>query len=79
MIIDLILDRKDGAPYDAREFYNAVMEYGKVGHLITEMMDEGTELEVKAAICRYIVDNGYDSKVCEYIISVNWLEGYENI
>lgn len=79
MIIDLILDRKNGDHYSPREFYNAVMEYGKVGHLITEMMDEGTELSVKAALCRYIVDNGYDSKVCEYIISVNWLEGYENI
>lgn len=74
MIIDLILDRKDGATYNAREFYYAVMEHGKVGHLITEMMDEGTELSVKAALCRYIVENGYDNKVCEYIISVNWLE-----
>ena len=73
MIIDLILDRKDGEAYSPREFYNAVMEYGKVGHLITEMMDEGTELEVKAALCRYIVDNGYDNKICEYIISVNWI------
>jgi hypothetical protein len=79
MIIDLILDRKDGEAYSPREFYNAVMGYGKVGHLITEMMDEGTELDVKAALCRYIVDNGYNEKICEYVISVNWLEGYEDI
>ncbi len=79
MIIDLILDRKDGDAYSPREFYNGVMGYGKVGHLITQMMDEGTELEVKAALCRYIIDNGYNEKICEYIISVNWLEEDENI
>ena len=27
MIIDLILDRKDGQEYNAREFYYAVMEH----------------------------------------------------
>lgn len=79
MIIDLILDRKDGVPYDAREFYNSVMEYGRVGWGITFAMDEGSELEVKAALCKYVMDECYSDKVCEYIISVNWLEGYEDI
>jgi hypothetical protein len=27
MIIDLILDRKDGRPYDAREFYMNALPY----------------------------------------------------
>lgn len=31
MIIDLILDRKDGYRYNAHEFYGEVMEYGEVG------------------------------------------------
>lgn len=83
MIIDLILDRKDGDAYSPREFYNAVQEYGEVfGDVawnITRAMDEGSELDVKAVLCRYIIDNGYNEKTCEYIISVNWLEGYENI
>lgn len=29
MIIDRILDRKDGHPYRAVEFYNDVFDYGK--------------------------------------------------
>ena len=38
MIIDLILDRKDGYRYNAHEFYGEVMEYGEIGFEITRAM-----------------------------------------
>lgn len=73
MIIDLILDRKDGYRYNAHEFYGEVMEYGEVGFEITRAMDEGTEEDVKNALCQYIDENEYNPEIKKYINYVNWL------
>jgi hypothetical protein len=78
MIVDLILDRKDDErdgidSYNAREFYFGVMGYGEIGDDITRCMDEGEEWDVKMALMRYILRNGYNEKICDYICSVNWL------
>ena len=90
MVIDLILDRRcgdvyedetgarmvrwDGSPdeYDPREFYHDVMCYQN--DEISRAMDFGTEESVKAALCRYVIGNGYNPAVCGYVWSVNWLE-----
>lgn len=74
MIIDLILERKDGWPYDAREFYSAVMEYG--GHdagRITRAMDEGEEPDIREALSLYIINNDYPDHICDYIRRMDWL------
>lgn len=74
MIIDLILDRKDGEPYNPREFYFSVMEYGGMfAERITRAMDEGTERDVKYQLCRYVLQCLYNEAICDYIESVNWL------
>lgn len=73
MIIDLILDRKDGQDYNSREFYHEVMKYGDVGHEITRAMDEGEERDVKQALYKYIINNEYSLDICRYINKVNWL------
>jgi hypothetical protein len=77
MIIDLILDRKDGEEYNARDFYYACLRYGEVGDDITRALDSGTEKDVKKALCDYVIDNDYNKNICKYINSVNWLEGFE--
>lgn len=77
MIIDLILDRKDGCPYSPKDFYKEVQEYGEIfGNVawnITRAMDEGTEQDIKKELCRYITEQGYNPNICDYINSVNWL------
>lgn len=77
MIIDLILDRKDGDVYSPREFYEEVQEYGDVFYgiawNIARAMDGGTEEDVKRELCRYVIEHGYNPQICEYINSVNWL------
>lgn len=77
MIIDLILDRKDGCAYCARDFYNDVMRYGNIwpalAHPITRAMDEGEEPDVKNALCAYVKTAGYNPAICDYINSVSWL------
>lgn len=71
MIIDLILDRKDGVEYSPRKFYNEVTNYLNLD--IAEALDNGTEEDVKRELCFYIIEGGYNPDLCEYINSVNWL------
>lgn len=77
MIIDLILDRKDGQRYDAHDFYYNIMGYGEIwpnlADPITGAMDEGEEQDVKNALCAYIRNNDYNPAICDYINSVEWL------
>ena len=74
MIIDLILDRKDGYKYNVEDFYRDCVEYGEVGFEITRALDSGTEEDVKQALCDYIIENDYNKNICKYINSVNWLD-----
>lgn len=77
MIIDLILDRKDGQPYNAREFYNDVMQYAEtwpeLANPIARAMDEGDENDVRRELCAYIDNQDYNPAIKEYINSVQWL------
>ncbi len=77
MIIDIILDRKDGVPYNANKFYRDCMEYSRIfdgiGDEITRAMDFGEERDVRGALCAYIIKNGYNPAVCDYVCSANWL------
>lgn len=73
MIIDCILDRKDGEPYSPETFYKDVFEYGDVGFDITRAMDGGTEQDVKNALKQYIDNQGYAPEIKDYIDSVEWL------
>ena len=75
MVIDYILDRKDGYGYDVKEFYDACMAYEEFD--IARALDSGTEKDVKKALCNYIIDNDYPKSICKYINSENWLEGFE--
>ena len=76
MIIDLILDRKDGYNYNVEKFYKDVVSYGEVGFDIARALDSGTEKDVKNALCDYIINNDYNKNICKYINSVNWLDGF---
>ena len=79
MIIDRILDRKDNEEldgfdsYNAHDFYFDVLAYGKIGDDITYCMDTGDETDVRLALCRYILRNGYNPDLCTYVHSKKWL------
>lgn len=81
MIIDLILDRKDGETfgdvYDARQFYFDVLQYiyltKDASSEITSAMDYGTDADVRASLCRYIDQNGYNPEIKNYINSRRWI------
>ena len=77
MIIDSILDRKDGEPYDAKKFYLDIMGYAEtwpdLADPITRAMDGGTNEDVRNALCDYIVSQGYNPSICDYVNSVEWI------
>lgn len=78
MIIDLILDRKEGTPYEPKTFYNSCMGYDDIADEITRAMDVGTEEDIKEALCAYIDNQSYNPEIKNYIRSVKWLEA-ENL
>ena len=77
MIIDLILDRRASSEeYDAREFAAEVMEYCEsfeAWPYLRRALLRNSETGVKTGLCRYIHEEGYPAKICDYVNSVNWL------
>ena len=76
MIIDLILNRKDRKKYNAKTFYNEVINYGEIGNEIANALDNYFSSDIQYELCKYVVDNKYDNidgPICSYIRSVNWL------
>lgn len=77
MIIDLILDRYHGTPYDPKEFYDRVMEYEDGSYYsISRALDGGEEEDIKRELCAYI-DGAfppYNPKIKDFINAVSWLD-----
>lgn len=73
MVIDKILDRKDGKVYNPKAFYDDVTAYGDIADAIAEAMDGGEEQDVKRALNIYIVANDYNPEICTFVNSVQWL------
>lgn len=59
--------------YNADQFYKDVVAYGAIGTEIIRAMRTGSETDVKAALCKYIIDNEYNPDICGYVWSRNWL------
>lgn len=75
MIIDVILDRKDGAiSYDANKHLKAIYDYATDARMteIARASDSGNEADVKAALMRYITACGYPTALLDFIASVRW-------
>ena len=76
MIIDLILDRQDGAIFRAWEFGNEIADYAEVfdcAKPILEAIEKEDEEATKAALCQYVIKQGYNPQICDYINSENWV------
>ena len=77
MVIDAILDRKDGVPYNPADFYRYAMGESEVfdGMFdgLTRAMDFGTNEDVQKELNNYIISQGYNPEICDYVNSVDWL------
>ena len=75
MIIDIILDRQDGAINYAPETHlKAIYDYATDAGMteLATAVDGGNEADVRAALMRYITVCGYPSALLDYIASVRW-------
>ena len=85
MIIDIILDRKDGAiSYDASKHLKAIYDYATDAGMteLATAVDGGTEDDVKAALMDYVISGGCNPDIhhhnfldlCLFIKAVRWTE-----
>lgn len=77
MIIDIILDRREGAiSYDAATHLKAIYDYATDAHMsdIAAAVDGGNEADIKAALMRYITMCGYPAALLDYVASVRWTD-----
>lgn len=77
MIIDVILDRKDGAiKYTAAKHLGAIFDYATDARMndLAAAVDGGNEDDVKAALMSYIATCGYPLDLLDYIAGVRWTD-----
>jgi hypothetical protein len=88
MIIDIILDRREGAiNYDAATHLKAIYDYATFFHMnnLAAAVDSGNEDDVKAALMDYVISGGCNPDIhhhnfldlCLFIKSVRWTEETE--
>ena len=77
MIIDIILDRKDGAiDYAPETHLKAIYDYATDAGMsdIARALDSGNEADVRAALMCYIATCGYPLELLDYIASERWTD-----
>lgn len=77
MIIDVILDRKDGAiDYAPETHLRAIYDYATDAGMteLATAVDGGNEADVRAALMRYITVCGYPSALLDYVANVRWTD-----
>ena len=76
MLVDLILDRKDGARYSPSKFQYEVKEYCKTFRSCIPVYKAllcSSEEKVKDELCKYIDEEWYGNPLIKgYIRSVSW-------
>lgn len=88
MIIDIILDRREGAiNYDAATHLKAIYDYATFFHMnnLAAAVDSGNEDDVKAALMDYVISGGCNPDIhhhnfldlCLFIKTVRWTEETE--
>lgn len=89
MIIDIILDRREGAiNYDAATHLKAIYDYATFFHMnnLAAAVDGGTEDDVKAALMDYVISGACNPDIhhhnfldlCLFIKAVRWTEETED-
>lgn len=86
MIVDCILSRyeksRENGSYYSESFRNRIADYIyediSDADEIVDAMDNGNEQEVKATLITYLIDNKYNPRIIDYVLSVDWLKDILN-
>lgn len=71
MIIDEILDRRDGCKYNP-EYLVDIAEIDGFDNIVKAFKSKN-ENAAKSALKEYVNENGYDNKLNEYVDSQQWI------
>ena len=77
MIIDAILDRKDGMMYSSANFISycqSEIDVMGLDYKFPSYINNGDEEKAKKDLCRYIDEQNYNPEIKTYIGSVEWCE-----
>jgi hypothetical protein len=72
MIIDKILDKRDGDKVKLSDIYNQAMIWEM--DYVSRALDSGDENDIKKALCDYIDNNNYNPSIKDFIMKATWLE-----
>ena len=78
MIIDAICDILDGdtITYNLLKYiYDEAMLFGF--DYISRALDEGDNRDIQNALCRYVIENDYNTNLCDFIKTQNFLKNIE--
>jgi len=74
MIIDAILDRKDGDEYTAEEMRYMYDQATFFGHVeLARALDGGDNAHIVEELCKYIDNEEYNPEIKKYVRSVDWV------
>ena len=87
MLIDEILGRKEAGynytiidgkiisdgKYHAKWLYNNLITHDGIYDNILEALDNGNNKDIQKELNNYIISNDYNTNICKYINSVDWL------
>lgn len=73
MIVDIILDRRDGEPYSQQAFLDYAID-GEYESVAKALMTND-ESVIKQTLKDYLDNNQFNPEIGEYIDSVNWVVG----
>jgi len=72
MLIDLILNRKEGVKYNAKTFYDDIARYNfDCYNNVLQALDSGENIDIQRALMNYIIEEEYNLKIVDYIIRQN--------
>lgn len=76
MIIDSILDRKAGFTYNEEEELQYMYDMATLHSMdyLAAALDGGSDLDIKKALAKYVIENNYNIDIIDYIYSVKWLD-----
>ena len=74
MIIDMILERRDGERYDVKGIRDYIYDEAKIFGFdaLAKAAFNGTSENMRRELCAYIDREGYAPEIKDYINSVKW-------
>ena len=74
MIIDVILDRSAGVPYDPVDKRSYMAEEARIFGFdrLEGAIRSGDAGAIRGELCGYVIEQGYDPAICRFVAQMDW-------